>query len=129
MVMTTMATRPCAGPGSRQPCPTRAVVRGRPTGKQAARCPTCSRQWQRARNAARPERRTTEYRRYMDEAKAAWLAMHGPLCLGWAEQPAHMVTAAEITMDHVHSLAIGGDPLGRVVGRCRPCNSARGAAA
>jgi hypothetical protein len=65
----------------------------------------------------------------MREAKAAWLAMHGPLCLGWASQPAHLVAEADLTMDHVHSLGNGGDPFGPVVGRCRPCNSARGAAA
>jgi len=108
-----VSLRPCLEPGC-----------GRPTPR--SRCAEHERQRQRDRDAARPERRTTAYRRHMAAAKLAWLAEHGPLCVGWAEQPPHVVTARELTMDHVASLASGGDPFGPLVGRCAPCNSRKG---
>jgi hypothetical protein len=90
------------------------------------RCTIHERQRQRARNLARPERRTSAYQRYMRQSKQAWIATHGTLCNGYGHQPPHLVAEAELTMDHVVPLARGGDPFGPVVGRCRPCNSTRG---
>jgi hypothetical protein len=62
----------------------------------------------------------------MATSKIAWMAEHGPLCVGYGDQPAHLVAPAILGMDHVHSLDAGGDPFGAVVGRCAPCNSRKG---
>lgn len=111
--------RPCLGLPDGRPCPARRTVTSR-------RCPDCEGAWQRARNAARPERRTTAYRRHMAVSKLAWIAEHGSLCVGYGAQPPHLVAPDQLGMDHVTSLASGGDPLGPLVGRCAPCNSAKG---
>jgi hypothetical protein len=108
-----VSVRRCLAPGCGQRTP-------------RSRCAEHERQHQRDRDAARPERRTTAYRRYMAVAKLAWIAEHGPLCVGYGTQPAHLVVAATLGMDHVVSLASGGDPFGPLVGRCAPCNSRKG---
>jgi hypothetical protein len=46
-------------------------------------------------------------------------------CPGGERQPAH--PSADLTADHVREVAAGGRPDGRLVVRCRVCNSARSA--
>jgi 5-methylcytosine-specific restriction enzyme A len=62
--------------------------------------------------------------------RAAVVADHraivGDWCPGWAGRPAH--PSADLTADHVREVAAGGRPRGRLVVRCRSCNSAKAAA-
>jgi hypothetical protein len=52
--------------------------------------------------------------------------MVGGWCPGWGRQPAHQ--SADLTADHVREVATGGRPHGKLVVRCRSCNSAKAAA-
>jgi hypothetical protein len=100
---------------SRHPTlPTRAIVQATRGAKQAARCTACKREHERRKRARR-------------DALDQWVAIHGPLCVGYGNQPPHMVTRAELTYDHATPIAAGGDPRGPGIARCRPCNAARGA--
>jgi 5-methylcytosine-specific restriction protein A len=108
--MTRTLLRPCLGCGRQ--------VRGKP------RCQDCQRTKDRAKAAKRPDlhsdARERERRR---RVVADWRVMMGDLCPGWAQQPAHY--SADLTADHVREVAAGGRPDGRLVVRCRACNTAR----
>ena len=93
------------------------------------RCP----QHQAQREAARPERPTSQDRDDAERARrAAAVAAHrrtyGEWCPGWRARAAHPVYAPnDLTADHEVAVAAGGDPHGRLVVRCRVCNGAKGA--
>jgi hypothetical protein len=50
-------------------------------------------------------------------------AIVGDWCPGWEKRPAH--PSADLTADHVREVAAGGSPHGKLVVRCRACNTAR----
>ena len=119
-----MPWRECPGPAAGiPPCPTRAIVQATRGAKQAARCTACKREHERRKRARRGGTAGWRARR---DALDQWVAIHGPLCVGYGNQPPHMVTRAELTYDHATPIAAGGDPRGPGIARCRPCNAARG---
>jgi 5-methylcytosine-specific restriction protein A len=106
--------RPCLDCG--------ATVRGK------SRCWSCQRDHDRRKNQRRPDlhadARERERRR---RAVADHRAIVGDWCPGWAGRPAH--PSADLTADHVREVRLGGQVRGRLVVRCRSCNSAKAAAA
>ena len=63
-------------------------------------------------------------------ARAAWITAHGYTCAGCRysnHQPHSCTRDNPLTMDHLHPIGAGGDPLGPLIGRCRRGNGARGA--
>jgi 5-methylcytosine-specific restriction enzyme A len=104
--------RPCRGCGT--------TVRGRP------RCVDCQRAHDRAKAARRPDLHAdAQERERRRRVVADHRAMVGDWCPGWERQPAHL--SADLTADHVREVAAGGRPDGKLVVRCRSCNSARSA--
>lgn len=96
-----MPRRPCLG------CPHGNIAEpGKP------RCRSCEQQYQRQRNASRPQYRGT-WATHSKQAIAAYRAEHGDVCPGWSRPP-HPVTPDQWTCDH---------DLGPL---CRKCNSAKG---
>jgi len=111
--MTRTLLRSCLGCGR--------MVRGKP------RCQDCERDYQRAKRAKRPDLYTdAAERRRRAMTVADHRALLGDWCPGWAGQPAH--PSADLTADHVREVAKGGRPDGKLVVRCRACNSAKAAA-
>jgi hypothetical protein len=95
-------------------------VRGKP------RCRDCHARIDQAKQARRPDlHNNTRERERRRLAVADHRAIVGDWCPGWERQPAH--PAADLTADHVREVATGGRPDGRLVVRCRSCNSARSA--
>jgi 5-methylcytosine-specific restriction enzyme A len=70
------------------------------------------------RRARRPDMRTDENRRA--QVVAAWRADQGDVCPGW-QCPPH--PAADLTADHIQSVAAGGREDGELTVLCVPCNS------
>jgi 5-methylcytosine-specific restriction enzyme A len=96
-------------------------VRGR------SRCNDCQRAHQRAKRARRPDlHNDAAERERRRRVVADHRALVGDWCPGWGRQPAHQ--SADLTADHVEEVAKGGRPDGRLVVRCRSCNSAKAAA-
>src|SRR6266508_3439294 len=109
-----MGTRPCAGPGPQRPCPSRALVRGRPGTKQAARCADCQRGAELLKRQRRPY--DSAERREHEQLVAAWVAQRGYICpgcpiSGWQWHVADQVTNP-LTVDHVTRVADGGPRVG-----------------
>jgi hypothetical protein len=96
-------------------------------GRWRTRCPRCEALRERAKVAARPERKTAAETRRRREAVAAHRAAVGDWCPGVPElgRPAH--PAANLSADHAVEVAAGGPESGPLVVRCVPCNSARSA--
>jgi 5-methylcytosine-specific restriction protein A len=96
-------------------------VRGR------SRCGDCQRRADKRKAKARPDLHNDAAER---RRRAAVVAYHrlivGDWCPGWGQRPAH--PSADLTADHVREVAKGGRPDGRLVVRCRSCNSAKAAA-
>lgn len=76
-------------------------------------------------NTARRQRSTSAWTRASRQAIAAHVARHGWRCLGDDHHEAH--DTRDLTADHEHALALGGDLTGVLTVRCRSSNSARGA--
>jgi 5-methylcytosine-specific restriction enzyme A len=96
-------------------------VRGR------SRCGDCQRVHQRAKRAHRPDlHNDAAERERRRRVVADHRAMVGDWCPGWGRQPAHQ--SADLTADHVKEVAAGGRMGGKLVVRCRSCNSAKAAA-
>lgn len=104
----------CCEPG----CPKPAVYRGR--------CRSHAQEHERHQHATvatkRDEPSSREARR---QTVAAWRAAHGDVCPGY-RRPPH--PARDLTAQHAHALADGGDPGQPLVVLCRSCNSRHGAA-
>jgi 5-methylcytosine-specific restriction protein A len=95
-------------------------VRGKP------RCPRCHAKRDQRKRVKRPDLHNDHQER---ERRRRVVADHraivGDWCPGWERQPAH--PSADLTADHVREVAAGGRPDGKLVVRCRSCNSARSA--
>jgi 5-methylcytosine-specific restriction enzyme A len=109
--MTRTLLRPCISCGT--------TVRGK------ARCRDCQANQDKAKRARRPDLDNAHERERRRRVVADHRALLGDWCPGWAKQPAH--PAADLTADHVREVGAGGRPDGRLVVRCRSCNSARSA--
>ena len=122
-----MPTRPCAGPAPGLPCPTRQLLPARPGAKTAARCCYCRTQWQKTKDARRPDRRSYAEQERRRRTVATWIAEHGYQCPGIpgqvAPHPSH-----DLTAEHVDPVAITRNERGPLAVLCRPCNSKLGAA-
>jgi 5-methylcytosine-specific restriction protein A len=96
-------------------------------GRWRHRCPRCEALRERAKVAARPERKSAAETRRRREAVAAHRASVGDWCPGVPElhRPAH--PSANLSADHAVEVAAGGPESGPLVVRCVPCNSARSA--
>jgi 5-methylcytosine-specific restriction protein A len=104
--------RPCIGCGR--------PVRGKP------RCRDCQANQDQAKRVRRPDLHTdARERERRRRVVADHRAIVGDWCPGWAGRPAH--PSADLCADHVREVARGGRPDGRLVVRCRSCNSARSA--
>lgn len=103
----------CCEPG----CPNPAAYQGR--------CRSHAQEHERRQRATvatkRDEPGSREARR---RAVAAWRATHGDVCPGY-RRPPH--PAWDLTAQHAHALADGGDPGQPLVVLCRSCNSRHGA--
>jgi hypothetical protein len=123
-----VASRLCGGPSTdgTLPCPTAAIV---PAGRSgtAARCPTCKRQWQQARDARRPERRTWSEQQRRHQAVTDHIAAHGWWCLGIEgyDHPPH--PSQDLTAHHLDAPGAGGTEHGPLAVCCRSLNSSIGA--
>jgi 5-methylcytosine-specific restriction protein A len=96
-------------------------------GRWAHRCPRCQAHVDRRKAARRPDLHNDRAeRRRREQAVADHRAIVGDWCPGWAGRPAH--ATADLTADHVREVAAGGRMAGRLVVRCRSCNSAKAAA-
>jgi 5-methylcytosine-specific restriction enzyme A len=92
------------------------------------RCPDCHRKRDRAKAQRRPDLHTDAHERERRRrAVADHRAIVGDWCPGWAGRPAH--PSADLTADHVREVRLGGPHGGRLVVRCRSCNSAKANAA
>lgn len=89
------------------------------------RCPTCQaardRTTLRAKRARRPRLPGEDKRRA--DAVTEHRRRHGDWCPGW-RRPAHPAT--DLTADHPHSVAAGGDERQPLAVLCRSCNGAKG---
>jgi hypothetical protein len=96
-------------------------------GRWRSRCPRCQAEVDKRKAARRPDLHNDRAeRRRRAAAVADHRAIVGDWCPGWAGRPAH--AAADLTADHVREVAAGGRMAGRLVVRCRSCNSAKAAA-
>jgi 5-methylcytosine-specific restriction enzyme A len=102
--------RPCLGCGK--------------AGRWPSRCPRCQAQVDKRKAARRPDLHNDRAERARRaRAVSDHRAIVGDWCPGWAGRPAH--PSADLTADHVKEVAKGGAPAGRLVVRCRSCNSAK----
>jgi hypothetical protein len=112
--MSSTLLRPCLG------C--KRTVRGK------TRCRDCQAQLDKRKAQRRPDLHNDAAER---RRRAAVVADHraivGDWCPGWAGAPAH--PSADLSADHVREVARGGQVHGRLVVRCRSCNSAKAATA
>ena len=103
----------CCEPG----CPNPAAYRGR--------CRSHAQEHERHQRATvatkRDEPSSREARR---QTVAAWRVTHGDVCPGY-RRPPH--PARDLTAQHAHALADGGDPGQPLAVLCRSCNSRHGA--
>lgn len=87
-------------------------------------CPRCQAQRDKRKAQRRPDLHNDAAER---RRRAAVVADHraivGDWCPGWGQRPAH--PSADLTADHVREVAAGGRVTGRLVVRCRSCNSAK----
>lgn len=77
-----------------------------------------------AKDRARNRRRTHyqgDWPAFARQWLDAWAAGNGPLCVGWQRDP-HMVTRADLTLDHVDPRSGSGG----YQALCRSCNSSKG---
>jgi 5-methylcytosine-specific restriction enzyme A len=96
-------------------------------GRWAHRCPRCQAVVDRRKAQRRPDLHNDRAeRRRRQQAVADHRAIVGDWCPGWAGRPAH--ATADLTADHVREVAAGGRMAGKLVVRCRSCNSAKAAA-
>lgn len=82
------------------------------------------------RRARRPDLNDQGERVRRQQAIDAHVQQHGLRCPGWPEggRKPHLVSSRrELSADHEQAVAAGGDPHGKLVVRCIPCNSAKGA--
>jgi 5-methylcytosine-specific restriction protein A len=105
------------------------TCRGRftpPRGKPSPpRCPDCQNAKARQDTQTKRERRpyTAEERNRRAAAVAAWRAEHGDWCPGWRRDP-H--PSPDLTADHPHAVAAGGDEDQPLTILCRSCNGSKG---
>lgn len=104
-----MPLRPCLDCGALTPGP---------------RCPGHARAKQRATTASKREVRpyTAAERKRRAEAVATHRSQHGDWCPGYMRDP-H--PSADLTADHPHAVARGGDEAQALAVLCRSCNSAK----
>ncbi len=107
-----MTSRPC-------------LTCGTPT--QGTRCPDHARVAERERH--NPAYDTPAYRKARARFRRRWMQDHGPLCMGWGQDPPHL-TLEPLEVDHVVPLAAGAAPLDESNWqmRCKRHNVAKGAA-
>ena len=105
----------------------RACLDCKRTVRGKSRCRDCQAQLDKRKAMRRPDLHADQAER---RRRAAVVADHraivGDWCPGWAGRPAH--PSADLTADHVKEVAAGGRVTGRLVVRCRSCNSAKAAA-
>jgi 5-methylcytosine-specific restriction enzyme A len=90
-------------------------------------CPRCQARLDKRKAARRPDLHNGRAERARRaRAVSDHRAIVGDWCPGWSGRPAH--PSADLTADHVREVAKGGRPDGRLVVRCRSCNSAKAAA-
>jgi 5-methylcytosine-specific restriction protein A len=88
------------------------------------RCRDCQQLVDKRKAARRPDLHTdARERERRRRVVADHRAIVGDWCSGWQGRPAH--PSADLTADHVREVAKGGRPDGRLVVRCRSCNSAK----
>jgi hypothetical protein len=109
--MTSTLLRPCLGCGR--------SVRGRP------RCADCSREYQRAKRARRPDLDDHHERERRRRLVATHRVTIGDWCPGLEDHPAH--PCADLVADHVIEVAISGLATGPLRVLCRSENSRRSA--
>jgi 5-methylcytosine-specific restriction enzyme A len=98
-------------------------------GRWRHRCPRCEALRERAKVAARPERKTAAETRRRAAAVAAWRLRWGDWCPGYSERPGRPAhPAADLTADHEGMVGLGHPESRPLQVRCRSCNSARAAA-
>jgi 5-methylcytosine-specific restriction protein A len=83
---------------------------------------TCNACRMRDRRARRPELRSDQDRRA--QAVQDWRDQYGDVCPGWERDPHE---ATDLTADHIHAVATGGDETGPLAVLCRTCNAGKGA--
>ena len=84
---------------------------------------------ERAKVAARPERKSAAETRRRRAAVAEHRLRWGDWCPGYSERPGRPAhPAADLTADHAGMVGLGHPESGPLVVRCRSCNSARAAA-
>ena len=88
-------------------------------------CPTHQADRDRHQRQTTPTKvtRTWAEQQRRKQAVDAHRAIFGDWCPGYEKHGPHQAT--DLTADHVHAIANGGAPDGRLVVRCRSCNSAR----
>ena len=96
-------------------------------GRWRSRCPQCEALRERAKVAARPDRKSYAETKRRREAVAAHRAEVGDWCPGVPELGRRAHPSASLQADHVVEVAAGGPEAGPLVVRCGPCNSARSA--
>jgi 5-methylcytosine-specific restriction enzyme A len=105
----------------------RACLDCKRTVRGKSRCRDCQAQLDKRKAARRPDLHNDAAER---RRRAAVVADHraivGDWCPGWASRPGH--PSADLTADHVREVARGGRADGRLVVRCRACNSAKATA-
>ena len=98
-------------------------------GRWRTRCPRCEAMRERAKVAARPERKSYAETKRRREAVTDHRATVGDWCPGYTDpapgRPAH--PSADLTADHEGMVWLGHPESGPLVVRCRSCNSARAA--
>jgi hypothetical protein len=124
------ASRPCAGPAPRTPCPTRALVPARRDSGPAC-CPPCQRARHRAKDARRPQRHTYAETQRRARTVAEHVARYGQVCpgcppSGWRPHPADP-QRNPLTADHLHPPGAGYPEHGPLRVMCRKGNSTLGA--
>ena len=100
------------------------TVCGVVTSRAGSRCTDHARQSNRSRHNALYS--TRAWQRLSARVLHAWRGEHGNWCPGY-DRPPH--AAADLTVDHVVPLAVGGAPfdIGNTAVLCRSCNSTKGA--
>jgi 5-methylcytosine-specific restriction protein A len=83
-----------------------------------SRCEPCNRGWRKA--TRNPVYATREWMERSKRELAAWRRRYGDWCPGY-RRPAHQT--ADLTLDHVVPLALGGAPDGPTQVLCRSCNT------
>jgi len=92
-----------------------------------SRCPDCQRAEGRRRQQIKPtaQGRSSHEQRRRARAVREWRRQHGDWCPGWGRTQPH--PSADLTADHVTSVAASGEQDGPLQVLCLRCNSAKGA--